>query len=254
MYFNAVSIPLMAVYTYIRTLLGEILTMQFGRALPLLSLLLVILFSPLAAYSQFLGCAPNEIQVCCKGSPIDDQCECKPRGEKPICQAGCELKKCKGDECTCRYKKCRGGQTPVCDRESVCTCQKGELEINRTETLRFGSMTVQSNGWAYMHAENGTMEMGGDVKSLGGNYGRAVFEVLGPPNTPFSVTLPNNMNLNGQGTAKVEKMHYWHPQNPPTTGPTGRTTIYVGGLLQLRGREHTGHYEGIFDITVNPLR
>jgi hypothetical protein len=114
---------------------------------------------------------------------------------------------------------------------------------------------VKSGGGdVYIPAQTGVREITGNIIGLGNDYYRAEFVVEGKPNTPFSVVLPNNVNLSGQGNAKVVKLHYWHASNPPTTGPTGKTTLYVGGLLQLHGQDFGGDYEGVFDITVNPLK
>lgn len=137
------------------------------------------------------------------------------------------------------------------------------LNIQLTDELEFGQIRPGSTaGTVVVSPQNVRTATGGATLAAVNNqnnifHHRAEFNISGPPDSFFSISLTNTSAVHDQGSNPsllvTDLKGFSTTENiETTTGKTnldGDDSIYVGGTLQVPAGAKNGKYEG--DVTIN---
>ena len=119
----------------------------------------------------------------------------------------------------------------------------GNLSISQTSPLNFGTFSAGSTAGTINNF--GVVTGGVSVLSAGGS---AFFNVVGTPNTNFTITVPPSVTL----TSGTNSM------NATLSAPsfsaldnTGNRVFNVTGLLSVAANQPSGTYNGTYNVTAN---
>jgi len=124
------------------------------------------------------------------------------------------------------------------DRHGKCRPIK-KLEVHRIYDLEFGKVVAQMERGrveVVIDPFTGNKNVIGGV-NLGGNYGRAKFEVQGEPGKGFFITLPGRALIKGTSNAMIEVDTF--EVNPGLTGkigPDGKAYFYIGATAKMKSK------------------
>jgi hypothetical protein len=132
------------------------------------------------------------------------------------------------------------------------SAERAPIEVRTVQDLRFGQLAKASSapGAVRIDPRTGDRQLSGDVYGLGGDYGFAEFELLGEPGAEYQIVLPSRFHLGG-GRTIVELVA--HPGLTGTFELDGRTTVRVGGTLDLAPVIESGHHDVLFTVCVEYL-
>jgi uncharacterized protein DUF4402 len=139
------------------------------------------------------------------------------------------------------------------------------LNIQMTEELAFGQVRPgDSAGTVVVTHQNVRTATGGATLAAVNNqnnifHHRAEFDISGPPESFFNITMTSTSAVHDQGTNPALQVtdlkSFSTTQNIETaTGKTdgsGNDMVYVGGTLQVPAGAKNGKYEGDVTITIN---
>ena len=124
------------------------------------------------------------------------------------------------------------------------------LSIHALQDLRFGILAKvgPAEGWAQIQPATGSMNVSGDVVSIGGFHGPAEFEVTGQPGAIFTIALPNHLRIT---TGLRLRDFRSEPESSGTLGPDGRAILHVGAALNVKRNAAYGQHATLFSVQVD---
>jgi hypothetical protein len=136
--------------------------------------------------------------------------------------------------------------------EATQSPEAPKLLVRQLEDLHFGRVVAGPvSGGAVRITPLGQKTVSGGASDLGGGAGPAEFEVIGPPGTSFSITLPPSASLSAGGTL-LQMTDF--DSDPKATGlipEAGRLIVRVGATLHLAARVQAGQYQGGYEISID---
>lgn len=125
--------------------------------------------------------------------------------------------------------------------------------IYKVSDLRFGAVVPGTSGGTVTLGTNGTRTATGTVvlpPQLA--YGAASFNVLGSPNSVFTLTLPASLTLIRAGGLETMTVSNFvsSPSGTGTLNSGGTATVNVGARLTIAANQVLGAYSGSFNVTV----
>ena len=127
------------------------------------------------------------------------------------------------------------------------------IGISTISDLVFGKFAAGSGGTVVISPAGARSSTGGVVLLSSSTISAANFHITGDANLVFSITLPNNgdVNLSSGGQSMPVTNFTVSPASPAALDSTGNKIIAVGGALTVDSGKQSGDYNGAFNITVN---
>lgn len=128
------------------------------------------------------------------------------------------------------------------------------LTITKKLDLNFGTVSSSAADGMIVLSPDGTTTVNGGVTIIDQSLLTAAsFEVTGPADTSFVITIPNGwIGLTNENSQVVDL--YAMTSNPSGNGildSAGKATVLVGASITVHASQGPGLYQGNFAVTVN---
>jgi hypothetical protein len=136
--------------------------------------------------------------------------------------------------------------------EATQSPEAPKLLVRQLDDLHFGRVLAGPvTGGTVRITPLGQKILSGGANDLSGAAGPAEFEVIGPPGTSFSITLPLGASLAAGGTLLELTDFESDPKGPGVIPEAGRLIVSVGATLHLGPRVPEGQYQGGYEIRID---
>ena len=126
------------------------------------------------------------------------------------------------------------------------------LSITNISSLEFGTISVSSTAGSVVVDVNGMRFTTGGVSiNPSGSFTPASFVIEGKPDSSFSISLPQKVELRDGNGNTIEVDNFEANNKTGNLDSNGALEVKVGGKINLDANQKSGDYSGIMIVELN---